>query len=282
MAVGGHVPFAAGSLGAARAGYRSIEHARDLLYDCSRFGPEFRRREEAVATAQPGATRPKNLERLRRTVVEYDPALCGDFLKRLAATGVYYVPTHVTREMEARASDPVYRNDPARKYILPERNRKWEADLQESAAVPAAERDALGRFFEHGLRITGLAHRAGVSLMAGTDASDTMIVPGFSLHRELFLLRRAGLSPMDVLRAATTTPARYLGRADLGGIAAGQRANLVLLRANPLDDIRFTATIDAVIAQGQLYDRAALDALLRNVEGSARPNPADAIAQRRD
>ena len=71
--------------------------------------------------------------------------------------------------------------------------------MAETAALPAAERDALKAFFLHGLRITALAQAAGVPVMAGTDASDTMIVPGFSLHRELRLLREAGLSPMAVI-----------------------------------------------------------------------------------
>jgi imidazolonepropionase-like amidohydrolase len=270
LAVGGHIPFAAGSLGAARAGYRSIEHARDLLYDCSRFGRDYREREEAFAEQVAGAKRPTNLERLTRTVPEFDPRLCEAILRALAATGTYYVPTHVTREMEARAAEPAYRQDPSRRYILADRNRRWEADLTETAASPAAERAALRDFFEHGLRLTGLAHRAGVPIMAGTDASDTMIVPGFSLHRELGLLSRAGLPNWDVLRSATTVPARYFGRADLGGVAVGKRADLVLLRANPLVDIRNSAAIETVIANGRAYDRAALDRLLGDAEALAK------------
>lgn len=275
LRVGGHIPFEAGSLGAAEMGYRSIEHARDLLYDCSRYGPEFRRREAAFANSEAGAVRPASLERLVRTVDEFDPRRCAVLLRRLAATGVYYTPTHVTREMEALAGDPAYRADPARKYVPSERNRRWEADLKEAAALPPEERRALGSFFRHGLAITGLAHKAGVPIMAGTDSNDTMIVPGFSLHRELRMLARAGLSNMEVLRAATTIPARYLGRsADLGGIAAGKRANLVLLRFDPLKSIANTDSIELVVSNGRAFTRGQLEALLREVEVSGKQETA--------
>lgn len=269
--VGGHIPFAAGSLEAARMGYRSIEHGRDLLYDCSSYGREYRRQEAAFVEGAPGSSRPTSLVRLRRTVAEFDAAACERLLQQLAATGVYYVPTHVTREMEARAREIAYRNDPARKYVAPDRNARWEEDLTETAALPDAEVEALGSFFSHGLRITALAHRAGIPVMAGTDSNDTMIVPGFSLHRELGLLQAAGLMPMDALRAATTVPAIYFRGADrLGGIRAGKEADLVLLSADPIADIAKTRTIEAVISNGRAFDRPALDALLAGVERMTR------------
>lgn len=270
LTVSGHVPFSAGSLGASRAGYASIEHARDLVYDCSRYGPELRRTMTEVTEQRPGAAAPKNIVRLKRSVEEFDRQVCAMFLAQLARTGVYYVPTHVTREMEARAGEPAYRADPNRKYIISSRNKVWEKDLDETAAVPADESAALKAFFEHGLEITRLAHQAGVPIMAGTDASDTMIVPGFSLHRELALLVRAGLPPMDALRSATTIPARHLRQSELyGGISPGKQADLVLLNANPLKDVRNMGLIEAVISSGRVFDRATLDTLLIGAEKAA-------------
>jgi imidazolonepropionase-like amidohydrolase len=89
------------------------------------------------------------------------------------------------------------------------------------------------------------------------------VIPGFGLHEELELLVRAGFTPLDALRTATLNPATFLNRErDLGTIARGKLADLVLLDANPLDDIRATKTIAVVIAGGRLHDRAALDVLL--------------------
>jgi imidazolonepropionase-like amidohydrolase len=177
--------------------------------------------------------------------------------------------------MEARARDRQYRDDPTRKYVPEKRNKNWEGDLSETAALPNAETTALRDFFEHGLQITGLAYSAGIPVMAGTDTNDTMIVPGYSFHRELGLLRSAGLPAMAVLRAATTVPAAYFGRTDrLGGIAAGKEADIVLLEQNPLDDIANTRRISAVVQNGRLLDRAALDALLTETETMAQsPRP---------
>jgi imidazolonepropionase-like amidohydrolase len=271
LQLAGHIPFKAGAAGAIQVGYRSIEHARDLLYDCSRYGSEYRRLESAFAQGLDGAERPPSLTRLRRTVDEFDPNICAAMLGDLSRSRTFYVPTHVTREMEARAGDLAYRNDGNRKYILPGPNKNWEADLAETAAKPGEEIAALNGFFRHGLRVTGLAHRAGVAIMAGTDASDTMIVPGFSLHKELSLLAEAGLSPMEVLRSATSVPASYLGRTKLnGGVSVGKEADLILLDANPLENIRNTSTIAAVLTDGRLFDRAALDALLVEVEQMAK------------
>ena len=148
--VSGHVPFRAGVLGAARMGFRSIEHARDPLYDCSRYGPEFRRQEADYADGKAGSKRPVNMDRLSRTVAEFDPAGCDRFLRSFATSGAFYVPTHVTREMEALAGDAGYRANPARKYILAERNKRWEADLTETAALSSPEVAALKGFYRHG------------------------------------------------------------------------------------------------------------------------------------
>jgi imidazolonepropionase-like amidohydrolase len=98
--------------------------------------------------------------------------------------------------------------------------------------------------------------------MAGTDANDTMVFPGFSLHDEIANLVEAGLTPMQALATATSVPAEYFGREDMGGVSEGMVADLVLLRASPLDDIANTTAIEAVIQGGRVSDRAALDALL--------------------
>ena len=89
-----------------------------------------------------------------------------------------------------------------------------------------------------------------------------MIVRGFSLHPELGLLQRAELATMDVLRSATTIPAQYLKRGELGGIVVGKQADLVLLRTNPLIDIHDTSEIDVVVRSGRVLDRRDLDQLL--------------------
>jgi imidazolonepropionase-like amidohydrolase len=105
--------------------------------------------------------------------------------------------------------------------------------------------------------------RAGVSILTGTDAPLRNSPPGFGLHEELRLLALGGMSNFEVLRAATYEPARYLGITDSAGtIAPGMRADLVLLDANPLNDIANTRRIAAVIVDGRLVDAAERQRLL--------------------
>jgi imidazolonepropionase-like amidohydrolase len=112
---------------------------------------------------------------------------------------------------------------------------------------------------------------AGVKLLAGTDMPQAFVYPGFSLHDELALLVRSGLTPLEALRTATYNPADYFGALDsLGTITQGKVADLLLIDADPLVDIRNTRRISAVIANGRLFDSAARARLLSHVETALR------------
>jgi len=113
-------------------------------------------------------------------------------------------------------------------------------------------------------------HRKGVRLMAGTDAFDAFVLPGPALHQELELLVRAGFTPLDALRAATSEPERFFGGGpDHCGLKPGCIADLVVLDADPLADIANTRKIQAVVLRGKLLDRPALDALLQRIAQNA-------------
>lgn len=114
-----------------------------------------------------------------------------------------------------------------------------------------------------------LMHKSGVGLLAGTDFAVSIIYPGFSLHEELELLVNSGLTPMEALLTATANPARVLGQHDLGVIKAGNRADSLLLDADPISDIRNTRKIQAVICRGKMYDRKDLDQLLADAADEA-------------
>jgi imidazolonepropionase-like amidohydrolase len=126
------------------------------------------------------------------------------------------------------------------------------------------------RLFQKDVEIVGDMRRAGVLFLAGTDTGNPFCFPGFSLHDELVLLVKAGLTPAESLRAATLNPAKFFGMDQtLGTIEQGKLADLVLLEANPLEDIRNTQRIDAVIMNGRFYDRKALDKMLAQAQTPA-------------
>jgi len=107
-------------------------------------------------------------------------------------------------------------------------------------------------------------------MLAGSDSPNPFVYAGFSLHDELGLLVRAGLTPAEALRTATINPATFLEVTDsLGTVAPGKVADLVLLDANPLTDIGNTKRIRAVIQGGRLLNRRALDAMLARAKSLA-------------
>jgi imidazolonepropionase-like amidohydrolase len=114
--------------------------------------------------------------------------------------------------------------------------------------------------------------RSGVNILAGTDASGGFIglIPGRSLYYELVLLVKAGLTPLEVLRAATLNSARFLGKEkEIGTVERGKPADLVLLDANPLDQITNTQKIAAIVEDGRYIDRSALQKMLSELESMA-------------
>lgn len=120
------------------------------------------------------------------------------------------------------------------------------------------------RYADFMKKVTGALHRAGVSLVAGTDANGMpRLAPGPSLHRELELLIESGLSVPDALRAATVAPAQLLGKQhEFGTIAIGHRADLLLLDANPLEDVSRLRNPAGVMARGRWFTREQLQRMV--------------------
>jgi imidazolonepropionase-like amidohydrolase len=147
---------------------------------------------------------------------------------------------------------------------------RWQPGGHLQAGHSAREFEDRKRVFEKELELTGRLVGAAVPLLAGTDSPAPNAVPGFSLHDELELLVRAGLSPLQALQAATIQPARFLGiQSSSGTVERGKRADLVLLDANPLVDIRNTRRIAAVILNGTLLARQTLQQMLEKAKAEA-------------
>lgn len=256
----GHLPKEVDLIEAIEVGQTSFEHAHLLPRHCFARAGDWR--EGKLDEMTP-------LERDRAIVAEYDAARCASAIEAMAKKGVWYVPTLVTREEDMRADDPEFVDDARLAYLDPLSKWAWNDDLSatRSAYVGPEGRKVLTAYFEHARGLSGQAYQGGANLLVGTDT----ILGGFRYHDEMAHLVRAGLSPAEVLRAATYDAARYVGEESVtGSIAVGKRADLVLLAFNPLTDIGNTRSIRAVVQGGRLYDRARLDELLDYGRGQAK------------
>lgn len=266
----GHVPEAVSAIEASDAGQKSIEHISEPVYlPCLPEGPALLAAFlEARTKLGPEADSTRRaLGRLREAALAGpDPEACRPLFERLVANGTWLTPTLAV--VHGGLAPDSLANDPRLRFVPPALAERWR---EVRSARPEEEVEVGRRIEEHTWRLVGLAHHAGVGILAGTDASDEPYVfAGSGLHDELVLLVRAGLSPLEALQTATLNPARYLEATDsLGTVAPGKLADLVLLDANPLEDIRNTKRIHAVVAGGRLIDAAEREQLLRQAEAEA-------------
>jgi imidazolonepropionase-like amidohydrolase len=254
----GHVPDKVRLKEVVEAGQKSIEHLMGIFEGCSTEEDKFIQGQG-------------NLKLLLTT---QDQPRCDVLIKLLVQNQTWQVPTLAWQRGGTFLDQRDLKHQPLDKYVPAYwRDVTWKRFSDQM--MPDLLRDPLSlrrEYFADNLKMVGAMHHAGVPFMAGTDAAPGVyIMPGFSLHDELANLVEAGFTPMEALQTATSNPAKFLGiESSLGSIEPGKIADLVLLRADPLVDIKNTQKINAVIANGHRFDRESLDNLLKQVETAAK------------
>jgi imidazolonepropionase-like amidohydrolase len=243
----GHVPRVVGAADASDSGIASIEHLLTIPTPCS--------------PAESLALEPRFA--VQGALGRCSSADPGPLYARLARNGTRVTPTFTAQYEVALWPGRAVPGDSFAGY-LPDTLRRYVAGIFPMPDGVPPDADRVGRaVFARRLELVGAMRRAGVGVLAGTDAPLRNSPPGFGLHAELGFLVRAGLSPFEALRAATLDAARFLGAQDsLGTVEVGKLADLVLLDADPLAEIGNTRRIRAVLAGGRLLDAAARRSLL--------------------
>jgi imidazolonepropionase-like amidohydrolase len=268
----GHVPPSVTAAEASDAGQKSIEHLTGVFEACAGNEAELLNETRmAIGKSDFAAFSRALLQAELRSLDTYDERKAAALFARFVKNGTWQVPTIVRLRGILIDDGAVFTGDPRLKYIpveTREDSKAQRAGLLKN--LPPELADNRQRFFQRVLDLTGAMHRSGVELMAGTDPAG-MVLPGFSLHDELVLLVKAGFTPLEALQAATRQPARYSGMLDrLGTVEKGKIADLVLLDANPLEDISNTQKIAAVVVGGKLIPRSELQSMLATVEEASK------------
>ena len=283
----GHVPDSVTLEEASNAGQVSVEHLTGVLAACSSREAELLKSAqatvEAIDAGQLPTVRysgPEFRARQKLALETYSSQKAETVFGELKKNHTWQCPTLTVLRSMAYSEDPSFANDPRLKYLPRDIVSSWDPKADPFLKNKTAEDWAISKkVFSKDLELVGAMERAGVEILAGTDTLNPYCLPGFSLHDELGLLVQAGLTPLQALQAATLNSARFMGREnDLGTVAPGKIADLVLLDANPLEEIGNTRKISAVVFGGKFFSRAALDDMLTKIGALAsRPSIGDVL-----
>ena len=189
----------------------------------------------------------------------------------LKKNATWQVPTLVWTRTNSAVDDPAKLLSDWRLKYVPEKVRVGWNPKKTLEQASAAELKLAKAEMARDLELVKCMYAAGVPFMAGSDGPDPFVFPGFSLQDELGLLVKAGFTPAEALQAATLQPATFMGKLDRYGVVEpGHAADLVLLDANPLEDIGNTRKISAVILGGKYHGREELDKILAGIEELAK------------
>lgn len=274
----GHVPDRVTAAEASDAGQKSVEHLTGVLRACAQDEPRLMREqmENGIRKETEAQLRARELAWQRELLRTYSSQKCAELFTKFARNRTWQAPTLILLSRlafptrEAIEADP----DEVSKYVPRTRQATWRSAAAELLGRMQNGEDDLNRaLMQKSLEMVGEMQRAGVPILAGTDTGAPFVLPGVALHEELVLLVQAGLTPMQALQTATKGPSDLLGKnGEQGTVASGKFADLVLLDANPLEDIANTTKIRAVVLHGKMLDRATLDAMLSSVEKFATSN----------
>ena len=259
IAIDGHVPDAVRASEAVSVRQRTFEHLIGIFEAST---PD----ESAFLMRKWGAGKDPSVNKSLSTLLDrYDPAREAGIVQLLARHKVWQCPTLFWERGQWLVDVIDYTKDPDVSYTprtwVEKRYPSTQKSILESLATdPLPVRR---RFVDHELDIVRRLHAAGVPFLAGTDTpAGVNVTPGISLHLELQRFVAAGFTPLEALQTATINPARFFRKlADYGSVQKGRVADLVILRANPLDDIANTRTIAGVVADGRYWSQAEIEGL---------------------
>lgn len=207
------------------------------------------------------------LEHLNGAESDLDADALDAIVRRTREAGAWVVPTMAVWEVLLGALDlELVEAYEELKYLPRDVVSNWVESHRRRMGNESLDRNRARRIVEHRQQILTALSNGGVRILMGTDSPQQFSVPGFSIQREIQRMRDAGMSAYQILRSGTFNVGQYFSDEDAFGIVApGMRADLILVRDNPLNDVRRLARPDGVMVRGRWFDRSELDAKLEEI-----------------
>ncbi len=245
----GHKPMFVSLEDAILLGQKSFEHGRIFMFESFPKADSLRNPENWKTF----------FSKSKKSMVEdFNPKTAIKLMTLMKNNNAYWTPTLQTLKFEAFAHKQTYINNPNLKYITSIRkNLWWGIDVKNNKKKNLSEEGAglSNDFYNAVEKQIKMAKDIGVPIMTGTDVTDSYTFAGFSIHNELEDLTKSGLSNLEALQSATIIPANFVGKEKKHGtVESGKIADLIILDKNPLENIKNTQTINAVINNGIYYD----------------------------
>jgi hypothetical protein len=269
LKVTGHVPLSMDVISASNAGLNSIEHLKNIEMSCASNADELlKKRREMLALGKndPGGVLRSRIHQAIIPIAldNYDESKEQEVLEVLAKNQTWQIPTLTINVGSTKRFYASEEWKESYQYLPDSLEKRWTTNVDRM--MRDGPSDLNRRFSKWKLEIVDKMHKTGIEMMAGTDTPVGHLIPGLSLHEELALLVEAGLSPLDAIKTATLNPARYFNlENELGSIKENMWADLIILDANPLENINNTKRIYAVLKQGKYFDRNELDEILERL-----------------
>jgi len=270
LPVTGHIPLSMDAITASNLGMNSFEHLRNLEMSMAKDSDELLKRRQKLlelGADEEGGTLRSNIHNAQRmdAIANGDEEKTKEVLATLKKNNTWQVPTLsiMTAIVDHPFARPEWKN--SFNYLPETVGKKWADGLNSflEREVPEDRKIYAKWMYDMTKRI----QEEEIGILAGTDCPIFYLTPGLSLHGELELLAKAGLSPMEILTTATLNPAKYFNMEDkLGLIQEGMLADLLLLDANPLENISNTQQINTVIRHGKVHDKENLKRLLEEAK----------------
>ncbi|GAB3879986.1 amidohydrolase family protein [Hymenobacter segetis] len=261
----GHMPYSVKLSDAVKRGLDATEHLYYVFKACSG-------KEDSLTTLVRNSlstSKPLGLFATLPAVYDtYSPAAAARIFALMAKRHMAAVPTLYIGKTLTELPENDHARDTLLAYIDPKIQSTYQRRLTNARVQPLASQNFSKNLEAKFMSMIPAMQAAGVTLLAGSDSGpfNSFIYPGASLQEEVILLVKAGLTPLQALQAATLNGARFMGVAEQTvAIAPGKDADLVLLTANPLEDIANIKKIDAVISRGKAYPAAALANMIRAI-----------------